>query len=110
MAIVAKKAVKAPAKASSKPVAAVAAKPAEKKNKVGKISHFFDQISVAVIEVEKPISVGDSISIEGSTTNFKQKITSMQIDKKPVQKAAKGQSIGMKVNDKVRVGDSVYKE
>lgn len=83
--------------------------PKATKVKLGKISHIFDKIGVAVIEVEKPISVGDTISIEGSTTNFQQKIDSMQIDKKPVQKAIKGQSIGMKVKDKVRVGDIVYK-
>lgn len=81
----------------------------KKKVKIGKISHFFEKISVAVVELEKPLSKGDSISIEGTTTNFQQKVDSMQIDMKPVLKADKGKSIGLKVTDKVRVGDSVYK-
>ena len=81
----------------------------KKKTKIGKISHYFEKISVAVGEIEKPVAKGDSVSIEGKTTNFQQKIESMQIDMKPVLKAEKGKSIGLKVNDKVRVGDSVYK-
>ncbi len=81
----------------------------KKKVKIGKISHFFDKINVAVVELEKPIAKGDSISIEGATTKVQQKVESMQIDMKPVLKADKGKSIGLKVADKVRVGDSVYK-
>ena len=79
------------------------------KSKIGKITHFFDKISVAVIELEKPLNVGDEISIEGNTTNFQQKVESMQIEKDKIQKAKKGQAIGVHVNERVRINDVVYK-
>ena len=79
------------------------------KTKVGKISHYFTKIGVAVIEVEKPIKVGDTISIEGATTKFEQPVDSMQIEKEKIEEAKKGQSIGIKVKDKVRPGDEVFK-
>lgn len=79
------------------------------KKLVGKISHFFPKISVAVIEVEAPIKVGDKISIEGPTTKFEQKVESMEVEHKKVKSAKKGDSIGMKVAEKVREKDLVYK-
>jgi putative protease len=79
------------------------------KTKIGKIAHYFTNIEVAVIALEKPLKEGDKILIEGATTNFEQVAESMQIDKKPVKEAKKGQSIGMKVKGKVREGDIVYK-
>jgi len=53
--------------------------------------------------------VGDEISIEGATTNFRQKVTSMEIEHKKVDVAKAGQSIGLKVEERVREGDIVYK-
>jgi len=83
---------------------------AEKKKKlVGEISHFFPKINVAVIEVKAPLKVGDKISIEGPTTNFQQKIDSMEVEHKKVKTAKKGDSVGMKVAEKVREKDLVYK-
>jgi len=82
---------------------------AEEKKLVGKVSHYFTKIGVAVIELSSSLSVGDEISIEGASTNFKQKIASMQIEHKNIKKAKKGDSIGMKVDDRVREGDQVYK-
>ncbi len=79
------------------------------KQLVGVISHYFSNIGVAVIELKAPIAVGDKISVEGATTNFTQNVDSMQVEHKEVQKAGKGDSIGMKVKDKVRSGDNVYK-
>ena len=55
------------------------------------------------------MNVGDEISIEGSTTNFQQKVDSLQIEKEKIMKAKKGQSVGIKVKDRVRVNDIVYK-
>jgi len=81
----------------------------EEKKLVGKVSHYFTKIGVAVIEVTDELSVGDEILIEGASTNFKQKVDSMQIEHKNIEKAKKGDSIGMKVKDRVREGDSVYK-
>ena len=67
-------------------------------------------IGVAVIELSGNIKAGDTISIEGATTNIQQKVESMQIDHKPVETAGKGKSIGLKVSDRVREGDQVFLE
>jgi len=79
------------------------------KEKIGKITHYFSHIGVAVVEIEKPLHVGDKISIEGSTTNFQQTVDSMQIEHDKIQEAKPGQAIGLKVNDRVREGDVVFK-
>ncbi len=77
---------------------------------VGRITHYFSKIDVAVVELSGNLKIGDKITIEGATTNIQQTVDSMQIEHKPVQSAGKGQSIGMKVADKVREGDEVFKE
>lgn len=76
---------------------------------VGKIAHYFSKISVGIIDLEKDLSVGDKISIEGSKTNFQQNVDSIQIEHKNVETAKSGDSIGVKVKDMVRVNDKVYK-
>lgn len=77
---------------------------------VGRITHFFPKISVAVIELSKPLKVGDTIAVKGPTTDFEQPVESMQIEHKEVQKAETGQSIGLKVVQRVRETDLVYKK
>lgn len=77
---------------------------------IGKIRHFYDKINVAVIAVTSPLKVGDTIEIRGTATNFSQKIASMQIEHKSIKAAKKGDAIGLKVNEKVRKGDIVYKK
>jgi putative protease len=77
---------------------------------VGQITHFFSKISVAVIELREPLKVGDTIIIKGPTTDFEQPVESMQIEHKDVQKAEAGQSIGLKVSQRVRETDLVYKK
>jgi putative protease len=81
----------------------------EEKKIVGKVTHFFNKISVAVVELSDTLRVGDEISIEGKVTNIRQKVDSMQVEHKNVEEAKKGQSIGLKVPEKVREGDVVYK-
>ena len=81
----------------------------EELQEVGRVSHFFTKISVAVIELTATISVGDRILIKGPTTNLEQPIDSMEIEHEKVQKAGAGQSIGLKVKDRVRETDVVYK-
>ncbi len=76
---------------------------------IGTVSHFFTKISVAVIELKAPLTVGDRILIRGSTTDLEQVVDSMQIEHKNVQKAEAGQSIGLKVKERVRANDTVYK-
>lgn len=76
---------------------------------VGKVAHFFSKISVAVVELSATLSVGDKIAVKGPTTDFEQTVESMQIEHANVKKAEKGQSIGLKVNERVRERDTVYK-
>jgi len=77
---------------------------------IGKVTHYFTKISVGVIEITKgSLKMGDKIRIKGATTDFKQKIASMQIEHEKVEEAKKGQSIGMKVKEHVREHDKVYK-
>ena len=81
----------------------------EELREVGRVSHFFGRINVAIIEVTDIISVGDQILIKGPTTDIEQTIDSMEIEHEKVKQAEAGQSIGMKVNARVRENDIVYK-
>jgi translation elongation factor EF-Tu-like GTPase len=81
----------------------------EELREVGRVSHFFGNINVAIIEVKDTISVGDQIFIKGPTTDIEQTVDSMEIEHEKVQQAKAGQSIGMKVNARVRENDIVYK-
>ncbi len=77
---------------------------------IGKVTHYFSKIGVAVIEVtDGSIKVGDELHIKGHTSDFKQKVSSMQIEQDKIEIAEPGQSIGMKVNEPVRANDLVYK-
>ena len=78
--------------------------------KVGKIVKFFTKPSVAAIEITDGIlSVGDRVKIKGHTTDFEDTIASMQEDNNPIEKATPGQMIGVKVKERVREHDIVYK-
>lgn len=76
---------------------------------VGRVSHYFTRISVAVIELKAPLKVGDQIAIKGMTTDFEQEVESMQINRVDVNDAKAGDSIGLKVKDRARAGDIAYK-
>ncbi|NCO80018.1 hypothetical protein CO116_03140 [Candidatus Falkowbacteria bacterium CG_4_9_14_3_um_filter_38_19] len=77
--------------------------------KIGTVTHFFGQIGVAAIELAGTLKVGDRIRIKGSSTDIEQEVNSLQIDKQQVAEANAGQSVGIKVGAKTRVGDIVYK-
>ena len=78
--------------------------------KVGEVIKFFAKPSVAAIKItEGTLTVGDTILIKGHTTDLQEEVKSMQIDNVPVEKAEAGQLIGIKVKDRVREGDTVYK-
>lgn len=84
---------------------------AEKKAKekeVGKVFTYFAKIDVAGIEVSGKFKVGDTLHFKGATTDFEQKVDSMQIDNKSVKEVKKKDSIGIKVKDRVRPGDKVF--
>jgi len=77
---------------------------------LGRITHFFSKISVAVVELKAPLAIGDHILIKGPMTDFEQTVESMQIEHKNVTRAEAGQSVGLKVVQKVREKDTVYKK
>ncbi len=78
--------------------------------KVGEVMKFFTKPSVAAIKItEGELKVGERIKFKGHTTEFEDQVQSMQIDNKPVDQAGPGQMIGIKVKDRVREKDLVYK-
>jgi len=81
----------------------------EELQEVGKVAHYFSRISVAVIELTATLSIGDKIRVQGPTTDFEQTVQSMQIEHENVEMAKKGQSIGLKVDERVRENDTIYK-
>ena len=77
---------------------------------IGHISNYFSKLSVAVVEMTSgTLSVGDTLRIKGHTTDFELKVSSMQIEHEMVTEAKKGDGIGLKVSEKVRKGDKVYR-
>jgi len=76
---------------------------------VGRVLDYYAKIGVVAIEVLDEIKVGDVLHFKGATTDFKQVVESMQIEHKPVQIAKKGDKVGIKVNERVRPHDKVYK-
>jgi len=78
--------------------------------KVGVVIKFFGKISVAAINLtDGTLQVGDTIHIQGHTTDFTQQVESIQIENQNVDKADPGADIGIKVEDRVREHDVVYK-
>ena len=75
---------------------------------VGKISHYYDKIGVGIIELNGALKVGDTVQIKGKDIDFEQPVDSMQIEHEPVEKAKKGDVVGIKTNQKVKEGDEVY--
>lgn len=103
---------KKPAKKAAKKKAVAKKKAAPKKiagpKAVGQVIHFYGGIKVAVIKFSKDVKKGTAVNFRGATTDFSQKLDSMQYDHKPVAKAAKGKQTGVKVKSRVREGDKVY--
>ena len=80
------------------------------KEEIGFVSNYFSKISVAAVEItDGTVSVGDTLYFFGHTTDFESTVHSMQIEHKSVTEAKKGDSVGIKVSEKVREGDRVYK-
>ncbi|MCK5030416.1 MAG: hypothetical protein KAR64_03020 [Thermoplasmatales archaeon] len=78
--------------------------------KIGVIIHFFTNINVAAIKITAgELKVGDTIHIVGTHTDFKQRIDNMEIDRNPVQMVQVGDDVGIKVKERTREHDIVYK-
>lgn len=75
---------------------------------IGKITHYYTKIGVAVVEIRAKLAVGDRLKISGHDKEFIQEVTSMQIEYKQINKAKKGDVIGLKVDQPVKSGDLVY--
>lgn len=77
---------------------------------IGKITHYFSKINVGVIELSKgTLQVGDTIHIKGHTSDFYQKVESMQLEHEPVDSVKPGEPVGIKVESPVRENDIVFK-
>lgn len=66
---------------------------------MGKVTHYYDRIGVAVVAVQEPIRVGDTILLKSGERVFEQKVESLQVNHTPIAAAARGQEVGMKVNE-----------
>lgn len=81
-----------------------------KEIEVGVVKDYFAKIGVAALEVTAHgIKVGDEIHFKGHTTDFSQRVDSLQIEHAQVSEAGPGTSVGTKVKDRVRIGDKIYK-
>ncbi len=79
------------------------------RHEIGKITHYYPKIGVAVVELTAPLAIGETVLIRGTYTDFEQVVESMQIEHNDVKRAEAGQSIGLKVKERVREKDIVYK-
>ena len=96
-----------------KRVASRVTRPKTKKpilDQIGKVTHYFPKVKAGVVKVTKGVlTLGDTIHIKGHTTDFKQRVASLQLDHQPIEKAQTGQEVGLLVKSRVRQHDLVYK-
>jgi translation elongation factor EF-1alpha len=76
---------------------------------IGQVTHYFGKIGVMAVDLSDTLSVGEQIHVKGHTTDLVLTVDSMQIEHESVSQAGPGDSIGIKVADKVRPGDTVYR-
>jgi translation elongation factor EF-1alpha len=77
--------------------------------RIGKVTHYYNRIGVAVLELEDVIKTGDTIVFLGHTTDFSQEVTSMEIEHHKIQSAGPGMEVALKVGEPVRSGDELFK-
>ena len=77
--------------------------------RIGKVTHYYNRIGVAVLELEGGLKVGDTIHIMGSSTDFVQQVSSMEIEHRKMQAVGAGADVALKVDDVVREGDEIYR-
>ena len=76
---------------------------------IGKVTHYFGKIGVAVLSLTDPIQIGDKIRIRGNDTEFDQEVTSLQVDHEAVDTGQVGTEVAMQVSQSVRCGCQIYK-
>ena len=78
--------------------------------KIGKVTHFYDKIGVAIVDLDAPLGVGDKIKfVRGGEDLFTEEVKSIQIEHEKVDSAKKGDVIGLKTNEEVEKGDEIFK-
>jgi putative protease len=77
--------------------------------RIGEVTHYYNKISVAVVKLSQDLKVGDSVHFLGRHTDFQQEITSMQIEHQPLTEVKAGDEVALKVKQRVRRGDAVFK-
>jgi selenocysteine-specific translation elongation factor len=77
--------------------------------RVGKVTHYFDHLTVAVLALTEGIRVGDTLHFLGHSTDFRQQVTSLQIEHKAVEAAKAGDDVAMSVSQRVHPNDAVFK-
>ena len=80
----------------------------KKEKPIGVVTHFYGEIDVAIVKFNKAVKKGIEIQFRGATTDFSQKLDSMQYEHKDIASAKKGQEVGVKVDEKVRQGDEIF--
>lgn len=75
---------------------------------IGKVTHFYNKIGVAIVKFTKAVPVGTKLAFKGATTDFKEVVQSMQYEHESIESAPKGKQVGIKVKERVHEGDSVY--
>ena len=75
---------------------------------IGKVTHFYGNLGVAIVKFNKKIDAGSKLHFQGATTDFTETVNSMQFDHKPIESASRGKEVGIKVKGKVREGDEVF--
>ena len=75
---------------------------------VGIVTHYYNHLKVGIVKFSKAVKQGAEVRFEGATTDFNQKLVSMQYDHKPVKVAPKGKQVGLRVAKRVREGDAVF--
>ncbi|MEK6928763.1 MAG: translation elongation factor-like protein [Nanoarchaeota archaeon] len=76
---------------------------------IGEVSNYFEHVGAAAIKLKSSLKVGDVIHIHGGETHIEQKVESMQIDRKDVTSAKKGDEVGILIKGKARKGYKVFK-
>lgn len=79
------------------------------KKEIGKVTHYFGKIQVAAIKLMDSLKVGERIAIQGAHTDFEQTVDSIQLERAAIPEGVAGQEIAIKVKDRVREHDTVYK-
>ena len=77
--------------------------------RIGEVIHYYGKISVAVLRLSQVLKIGDSVHFLGRHTDFQQEITSMEIEHQAVSEAKVGEEVAVKVEQRVRRGDTVFR-